>query len=257
MVRFWGVLGVAAALATLGPVGRACAEPGLGNKVYSPFVRSGVTEVEVRSGILQGGTLNGEAGTVVELEQGLNERVSLAIVAEFEHHAGEESKLDSLGIESVVYLGQIPGLGVDVGGYFEYEQRIHNESGVLEGKLLLARDFGPVHGLLNVIARQALTDRPGEGATAFSYAAQATVDVTPRLVPHLALGVQAFGDLGDSRHAGGRQAHYLGPVAQWTFKPHGFPGELEFEAAWLAPLGTARDETNQQFRFVVEWEKRF
>jgi hypothetical protein len=34
-------------------------------------------------------------------------------------------------------------------------------------------------------------------------------------------------------------------------------GELELEVAWLAPVSAARDETNSQVRFVVEFEKRF
>src|SRR5712675_976567 len=110
--------------------GTAAAEPGLSNKVYSPYVKKGVTEVEMRAGRLTGGPLDGEQAAVVELEHGVSDRVSLAVLAEFEQHAGEAKKLDALAVEGVAYLGQIPGLGIDVGGYLEYEQRIHNESGV-------------------------------------------------------------------------------------------------------------------------------
>ncbi|MFI4950796.1 MAG: hypothetical protein ACHP7A_07125 [Caulobacterales bacterium] len=251
-MRTWGTaaaIGLALAWTTA-----ASAEPGLANKVYSPYVRNGVTEVELRGGRLTGGPLNGEQAAVVELERGLSDRVSLAVLAEFEQHAGEEKKLDALAVEGVAYLGQIPGLGVDVGGYVEYEQRIHNESGVLEGKLLLARRAGRFEGLVNLIATKALTDRPDEDATDFGYAAQATWGVGHRV----RLGAQAFGDLGSDRGLGGRQAHYLGPVAQWEIRPAWLKGgELEFEGAYLLPVGTARGQTDGQVRFVVEFERRF
>lgn len=251
-MRIWGI--AAAMGIAVGWTAAASAEPGLANKVYSPYVRNGVTEVEVRAGRLTGGPLDGEQAAVVEFEHGVSDRVSLAVLAEFEQHAGEGRKLDALSVEGVAYLGQVPGIGVDVGGYLEYEQRIHNESGVLEGKLLLAKRSGDFEGLLNLIAARALTDKPDEDATEFGYAAQATWDVGR----NVRLGGQAFGDLGTDHSFGGRQGHYLGPVAQWEVRPTWLKGgELEFEGAYLWPVAAAAAETNGQVRFVVEFERRF
>lgn len=253
-MRFRAELAATIAAIWLGWAGAAAADPpGLGNAVYSPYVKSGVTEVELRGGRLTGGTENGSSGAVVEVELGLNDRLSLAVVGEFEDAPGEARKLDSVGLEAVAYLGQVPGLDVDVGGYLEYEQRIHAESGVLEGKILLARAFGPVETRLNLIAEQPLTDKPGEGATGFGYAAEATAPVNGAL----RLGLQAFGDLGTTRNLGGRREHYLGPVARWEIHPSRSVGELEFEAAYLFPLGAARDQADGQARFGIEWEKLF
>ena len=246
-------VGFAALAVAMGVAGAAAAQ-GLANKVYSPYVENGVTELELRAGRLNGGPLDGESAAVVELEQGLNDRVSLAVVGEFEHHAGETSKLDSIGLEGVAYLGQIPKLGVDVGAYLEYEQRLHNESGVLEGKLLLAKRAGPFEGLVNLIVARPLSDRPGEHDAEYGYAAQATFET----LRDLKLGIQAFGELGTDRRFGGRQAHYIGPVANWTLRPRWMHhGELEIEAAWLAPLGAARQVTDSQLRLMLEFEKRF
>ena len=248
----WGVaIGGALALAW---AGMAEAEPGLANKVYSPYVKNGVTEVEVRAGRLTGGPLNGEQAAVVEFERGISDRLSLAVLGEFEQHAGEQKKLDAIAVEGVAYLGQIPGLGVDVGGYLEYEQRIHNESGVLEAKLLLAKRSGVFEGLLNIISQTPLTNRPGENVTNFGYAAQGTWDIGHSV----RVGGQAFGDLGTDRRFGGRHAHYIGPVAQWEVRPSWLKGgELEFEGAYLLPVSAARSETDGQVRFVVEYERRF
>ena len=230
------------------------AEPGLANRVYSPYVKKDVTELELRAGRLTGGPLAGEQSAIVELSRGLNDRVSFGVLAEFEQHAGEERKLDAFALEGVAYLGQISDLGVDVGAYLEYEQRIHNESGVLEAKLLLAKRLGSFEGLLNLIATRALTDKHGEKATELGYAAQATWDVGH----NVRLGGQAFGDLGVISHLGGAQAHYLGPVAQWELRPAWMRGgEVEFEVAYLVPAGTARHDADGQVRFVLALERRF
>lgn len=248
----WGFAAVT--VVVLASANTAMAAPGLSNKVYSPYVKKGVTEVELRAGRLTGGPLDGEQAAIVEVEYGVSDRVSLAVLAEFEQHAGEAEKLDAIAVEGVAYLGQIPGLGVDVGGYLEYEQRIHNESGVAEAKLLLAKRSGGFEGLLNLIAHRPLSDRPGEHDTEFGYAAQATWDVGG----DLRLGGQAFGDLGTDRGFGGRQPHYLGPVVQWEVRPAWLKGgELEFEGAYLLPVGSARDDADGQVRFVVEYERRF
>jgi hypothetical protein len=244
-----------AVAAVMAAAGAAHAEPGLANKVYDPYVRNGVTEIELRAGRLNGGELARDGGAVVEVEHGFNDRVSVGVFAEFERTAAEGigGRLDSVGLESVVYLGQIPALGVDVGGYFEYEQRLHNESGVFEGKLLLARQFGPVRTLLNLIAQKPLSDREDENAAQFGYATEATVAAAR----NVQVGVQAFGDLGAAGSLGGPQSHYLGPVANWEVRPRGLPGELELEAAYLFPVGPASRQTDGQVRLMLEYERRF
>lgn len=252
-MRVWGSAALAAMAIMMAGAARADG-PGLSEKVYSPYVHKGVTEVELRGGRLTGGPLDGEQAAVVEFERGISDRLSLAVLGELEQHAGEPGKLDALAVEGVAYLGQVPGVGVDVGGYVEYEQRIHNESGVLEGKLLLAKRSGGFEGRLNLIARKALTKRDDEAATGFGYAAQGAWEVAD----HVSLGVQAFGDLGTDRSFGGRQAHYVGPVVNWEARPAWMKGgEVEFEAAYLLPVAAARDVTDGQMRFVVEFERRF
>ena len=231
----------------------AAAAPGLAEKVYDPYVKNGVSEVEVRAGQLQGGALNGESAAVVELEKGFNDRFSLALVAEFEKHVGEKKKLDSLGVEGVVYLGQIPGTGIDAGAYLEYEQRIHAESGVGEAKLLLAKNVDRFQAVLNLIVIQAFNNLPDERDAAFSYAAAATFEIAPQV----RAGVEAFGDLGTRKAFGGRQASYIGPKIMWEAKPDWFPAEIELQGAYLFATGSARDYTNGQARLTLELEKRF
>lgn len=234
--------------------GQALAEPGLGSKVYHPYVRNGVTELEVRSASLTGGPSNGDTTAVVELEKGLNDRVSLALLGEFEKHPREASKLDSVGLESVIYLGQIPRLGIDTALYLEYEQRLHNESGVGEGKLLFAKNIDRFQGLLNLIVQHPFTSRPDDKITEFGYAASATWETSPGL----RLGVEAFGGLGTNHQPGGRNSHYAGPAVQWETRPDWLRGaDLELQAGYLFAMGKARSYTDGQMRLGLELERRF
>jgi hypothetical protein len=234
--------------------GHAAAEPGLGEKVYDPYVMNGVTEVEVRGARLTGGDAGGDTAAEFEIERGVSDRVSLALVGEVEKHPGESTKLDSLGLEGVVYLGQIPKLGVDTGLYLEYEQRLHNESGVGETKLLFAKNVGRFQGLLNLIVEHPFTSRPDEKVTEFGYAASTTWEFTPGL----RAGVEAFGDLGTNHLLGGRNPHYVGPTVKAETRPDWLRGaELELQAGYLFAAGAARDYTNGQARFSLEVERRF
>ena len=93
------LVGACVAALVLSWAGAAAAEPGLGQKVYDPYVRNGLSEVEVRTGRLVGGSAEGDQTTVVELERGINDRFSLAVLGEFEDEPGDARKLDGDGVE--------------------------------------------------------------------------------------------------------------------------------------------------------------
>jgi len=247
-------IATAAAALCLLAASTAAAAPGLGSKVYDPYVRNGVTEVEVRTAGLTGGPSSGDTTSVVELERGVIDTLSLAVLGEFEKHPDEKAKLDSIGVEGVLYLGRVPALGIDAAVYLEYEQRLHNESGVGEAKLLLAKTAGRFQALLNIVADRPFTDRPGENLTAFGYAASATWQVRPGL----RAGVEGFGDLGTDRRLGGAGAHYAGPTAVWETRPAWMRGgELELQAGYLFAVGTTRRDADGQVRLNLELERRF
>ncbi len=241
-----------AVVATAAWSGVASAEPGLGGKVYDPYVLNGVTELELRGGSLTGGSASGASAGTLELEHGLNDRVSVALLANFVDEPGSRRKLDAVALESVVYLGQIPKLGVDAGLYFEYGHPVHGGPDTGEMKLLLAKNVDRFQGLLNLVAERPLSGRNGV-ETEFSYAASATWQT----VGNLRLGAEAFGDLGTDHHLGGRQAHYVGPVAHWSARPSWLPAELEVQVGYLFAAGAARDYTDGQTRLLIALERRF
>lgn len=228
---------------------QAHAAPNLGDKVYSPYIEDGETSVEIHAGRALGKVANGDSGAIIELEQGFNSRFSGALVAELEDQPGGKRKIDSLGVEGVLSLGTIPFVDIDTGLYAEYEQRIHNESGVGELKALFAKRVGGFEARLNLIAQHPFSR--DEHQTDFTYAASTTWKVAG----DFRVGAEAFGDLGHDAHWGGHTDHYVGPLATYVI---GLPYVgIKLEAAYLVALGAARDRTTGQARLGVELEKRW
>jgi hypothetical protein len=231
----------------------ARADPRLDEKVYDPYVRHHVLEVETRLAGVNGGTLDRSASYIGELGYGVSDRLSLAVLGKVTRGEGQGSRLRGVGVEAVYYLGQIPSLGVDVGLYGEYMKGLSDGETVLEGKLLFAKQAGPVQALLNLIVERPL-HVPGEGYATYGYAGE----VTYPAAKNLRLGIQAFGDLGsDHGFLKGRQGAYVGPALQWEVRARNAPVELEVGLSWLKSVGASTKEADSQLRVTLELERRF
>lgn len=249
--RVW-ILGIGGALAL---ASSAAADPRLDEVVYSPYIQNHVLEVETRWGQeFGGGDEKGARTLVAEVEAGLNDRISLALVSQIERAPGEAERLTGVGLEGIAYLGQIPGIGVDVGAYLEYKQGAGGDTSVGEAKLLLAKTADRFQGLFNFIVERPIGAPPGEGFASYGYAASATW----RTVGSLRLGAEAFGDLGDDHgFLRGPQGAYVGPQVKWEGRPKFLPVEVDIDAGWLVPVGPARREAHSQARINLEFEHRF
>lgn len=246
-------LTILAALAAcfLTPTTSALADPRLDEKVYTPYIENGMSEFEVRNAGLTGGADGGADTTVLELEQGLNDRMSLAVFGVIERAPKESARLTSIGLESVIYLGQIPGVGIDTGAYLEYRQGLAGEPSAFEGKLLMTKTVDRFRGTVNLIVERPLSGPEAYGA--YGYAASATW----RTAGQLRLGAEAFGDLGDDHLFGGRRGAWAGPQLLWEGRPTGSPVELEVDAGWLFPVGVEQNLARSSFRLGLELERRF
>jgi len=233
----------------------AFADPRLDEVVYSPYIENHELELESRVATEVGhGDLKGATTVVEELEAGLNDRVSLALVVPIEREPGERARATGVGLESIFYIGQIPGLGVDVGAYLELTKGLGDEEDTGEAKLLLAKTAGRFQGLFNFIVERPFNAPHGEGFASYGYAASATW----RTVGTLRLGVEAFGDLGDDHgFLRGGQGAYVGPQLLWEATPRGSPVEIEVDAGWLASVGAARGEAPSQARLKIGLARRF
>ena len=133
-----GALGLSAIFAA-----PALADPRLDEVVYSPYVENHMLEFETRVGQEVGdGDLKGAQTLVNELEYGVNDRLSLALVTKVERASGEPQRLTGVGIEGIYYLGQIPKLGIDAGLYLEATKGAGGGPDGGEAKLLLAKTDG-------------------------------------------------------------------------------------------------------------------
>jgi hypothetical protein len=233
--------------------GSVQADPRLDEKVYDPYVRNHVFEVETRASLEEGGPLKGSATYVGEFEYGVSDNLSLAFVSKVAGGAGEPRRLRGAGLEAVYYLGQIPKIGVDVGVYGEYMAGLNGDPGGLEGKLLFAKQAGRMQALLNLIAERPL-HVADEGFASYGYA----TSVTWRTVGNLKVGVEAFGDLGDDHgFLKRRQGAYVGPAVLWEVHPARSPLEVEFGLGWLKSVAADRSEADSQVRLTLEFERRF
>lgn len=230
----------------------ALAAPGLGDKVYGAQLEEGVTEVEMRYGRLTGDAADGEDAAVLEIAHNFSDKFSLGVLMETEREPHEGRKVEAFAIESIGHLGRIDALDLDVALYGEYEV-VRNGADVIEAKLLLERDKGPFNARLNLVVEKEL--EKGEHVE-FGYAASADWAA----FGEFRIGAEAFGELGSTRDFLPREEHFAGPMIRTEIEHlpgKGDGGELEIEAGYLFALGSARDETNGQFRLVLEYEFRF
>lgn len=237
----------AAALAVTSSV--AFATPGLDEKVYGATVEKGVSEVELRYGRLVGKEADGEDAAVVELSHGFSDRFYGALLFGLEREPGGSRHLQAVGVEGIVTLGHLGVIDSDVAIYGEYEGERHGADN-LETKLLLQHRRGTFDGRLNLKAEKHLE---GGEPVEFGYAASADW----KLVGDLRAGVEAFGELGSTRHLFPRASHFAGPILKTELEHLPAKGELEIEAGYLFAVGAARHEANGQARLLLEYEFHF
>jgi hypothetical protein len=250
----------------------ARADPRLDEVVYDPYVEKGVVELEARSAGLVGapGGVAAQAN-MFELEFGLTNKVSLALVGVQSQEPHEPVRWSDVGVEGIWRVGRIPTIGVDTALYLEYGHGLNGATDKLEGKVLLAKRAGRFEGLLNLIVERPLTAPGGGNYASYGYAASATW----RTAGSLRIGAEALGDFGDDHRFGGRQGAYLGPQVKWEFRPFGGrdsdrdddgdeapaqkgpPIEIDVDAGWLAAVGADRSEAGSQVRIAVELERKF
>lgn len=236
------LFGTGIALGALALPCAAVAAPGLAGEVYPATVTAGEPELEARYGRLGGGPDNGEDALKLEAAYGVNANLRLGGVVEFEREAGLSRRAEAASIEAIYALGQAGG--IDVALYGEYEIGFHGPDKV-ETKLLLQRRTGPWDFRLNLIGEKQLAS----GARVeLGYAAGAYRG----LGDDLAIGVEAYGDLGTFDHFAPRAEHFVGPVAR--FEIEGLGPEVGIQLGYLFALGAARDDTDGQLQVRLEME---
>lgn len=229
---------------------QAMAAPGAGGKVYGARLEKGVSEVEIRYGRLTGDAADGEDAAVFELAHAFSDRFSAGISLETEREPNLSREIESYAIETIYTLGHIAALDTDVALYGEYEAKRHGAPDAIETKLLLQHSRGPFDSRLNLVVEK---DLQRGAPLEFGYA----VSADWAAFGEFRLGAEAFGHLGSTDKFLPREEHFAGPMLRTEIEHLPGKGELEIEAGYLFALGKSRDETNGQFRLVLEYEFRF
>jgi len=237
------LLATALACAAMGSA-VAAAEPGMAGEVYGPTVRQGETEIELRSGVLNGGDADGDWQIKTEASHAFTDWWRAGLVGEWERE-GDATDFTAFAIENVFDFTATRAWPVHFGGYVEYEFA-QDGPDAIELKLLMEHAHGPIGLRLNLISERQVGGGAGD-EWEFGYAAEAAY----RIGDDYALGVQGFGDAGTDDSFGGDQAHYWGPFAQFELA-HVGDGEVELQLGYLAGFGEA--EADGQFRMKLEYE---
>lgn len=240
---------MASMLLTIAMATPAAAAPGVGDPVYGATVTKGLAEVEARYGRLTGGLANGGDGLVIEGEYGVSNRLSLAVLVETGRTLGGPRQANAIAIEAVRTLGRIAPLAIDIALYVEVKHDLNDGPDAVEVKGLFEHAAGGFDARLNLIGVKPFRDEPVN----FGYAASADWRV---IGDEFRLGAAAFGDLGTSTRFGGRQEHFIGPIAKAGIEHIG-PGEIEIEAGYLFAAGAARDTARGQARLLISYEAKF
>jgi hypothetical protein len=75
-----------------------------------------------------------------------------------------------------------------------------------------------------------------------------------KLIGEVRGGVQAFGELGSTRHLFPHAQHFVGPMVKTELEHLHGRGELGIEPGYLFAVGAARDEAKAQARLLLEYE---
>lgn len=239
-------LSVVAAVAGLFLTASPAVAGELTTKVYGATLEAGTTEIETRIGRMTGGDASGETGLLFEVAHHFSDRFYAGVEAEFERAPHGKLELEAVALESIVTLGRIKPLGIDVAILGELES-VRRGPDVIAAKLLLEKRVGEFDARLNLAA-----EKPHGQPVALGYAASVDVEVAEEL----RLGAVALGELGTFRNVTTRGGHFAGPVVKYEFEKVA-GGEFGIETGYLFALGEARHETDGQIRLLLEFERHF
>ena len=182
----------------------------------------------------------------VEVEYGLTDHFQLAYYEVYAWDRENDWERDALKIEAKLRLFEAGQLPVDIALYSEYENpngRQDARSDVVENKVILSRDLGPVNLTGNFVFEKTVNTHSD---WEFEYRLGASYGLTPRV----RLGLELRETLGDSDEFGLRREDHqlqLIPGIYASLTPH-----LRILVGPAFGLTKASDDL--QLKSLVEWE---
>ncbi|RMG44857.1 MAG: hypothetical protein D6719_01140 [Candidatus Dadabacteria bacterium] len=213
------------------------------DKIYSPVVHEGETEVEWR-GKYQADP-SGDMKNKLEVGKAWTDRFSNSLILEVNKQEGEEFKATELALENVYQLFEQGKYWLDAGLYFEIGADLTgNDSHKLEGKLLLEKGGTDYLSRANIIVERKVgggASDETEGEFAFS--------LRSRLGQHFEPGFEWFSEIEDLKKWGSfdEQEHFIGPAV------YGRYGFFWYELAYLFGVSDEAPDGVLRWTFEYEW----
>jgi hypothetical protein len=209
-----------------------------GETYNASIAPKGALDVEVWSTFQRAPRAGGVdlASYQLELETGLTDHWDIALYNIVTKQRGEPFQYQATKVETRYRLAD-PGVWpVDVVLYLEGRKEwIEDKPWAVEGKLILAHDFGPLNVSVNGAAEQEFLSGGGREQD-YEYA----VGTSYELAPWARIGAEAFGQIVKGPEAGARwgSAHWAGPAVS-----------LAFPRGWLVLAGgVGLNEDAERFR---------
>ncbi|HAZ08044.1 MAG TPA: hypothetical protein DCZ01_05870 [Elusimicrobia bacterium] len=219
---------------------------GPANKVYSPIVEKGETEIEFRGGYRQFDDATDSYAYVLDFGYDVTERWQTELVIEYAGETGFGGRIEAMEWENLFVLTEQGKYWVDVGLLVEYEHTFADGPDELKIGPLFEKEVGPTIVDLNLIFEREI----GSGASSdikLDYGWQ----VKWRGNELLEFGVQGFGGLGELSDLGEGDKHSVGP-ALFGMKRLASGNKIAYDAAILAGLNEAAPDMT--VRFQLEYE---
>jgi high-affinity iron transporter len=245
MARAAAVVLGATVLALLMPAPHA--EAGPADKIYTPHVEYGETELELRGGYVN--SRGGEAGDaehgaqayVFDIGHGVQPWWFTELVLEYEKAHGESGELEAVEWENIFQLSEPGEYFVDLGLFLEYAHALEDgHPDKVEIGPMLQKDFGRTTANLNLLAGRE-TGHNAEHETEYEYRAQLRQHSSGRFD----YGLQGFGEF--EHHS----EQLWGP-AVFGGMGLGAGRKLKYDAALLAGLN--HDSPDVVLRWQLEYE---
>ena len=246
----WPMLGLIGLVGSFAVPDTATA--GAASTIYSPIVDYREWELELKGGVQDWNTADGERAAKLALGYGLAPRWGVEVEAEYSQTPGNAARVEEFEFENIIQLTEHGEHWLDAGVFAELEHNRLEHKNVLVLGPMFQHETAHTQTNMNVYWQRRLSVLPQDadgvsgGRNELTYQLQWKYNLRPRLQP----GVQAFGSLGDPAHLHSDELR-VGPALFGAVSLGNAKG-LRYNAAVLA--GLTRGTPDTTIRFQLEYE---
>lgn len=227
---------------------------GPASSIYSPIIDYREWELELKGGVQDWSSTDGERATKLAVAYGLAPRWGVEVEAEYSQKPGGAAHVEEFELENIIQLTEHGEHWLDAGVFAELaHNRLEHKNTLVLGPML-QRETAHTQTNLNIYWKRRLNALPRdggnreglEGRNQIEYQVQWKYNLRSLVQP----GVQVFGSLGDPAHLHSDQLR-AGP-ALFGVANLGSGKGLRYNAAVLT--GLTRGTPDVTVRFQLEYE---